>query len=154
MKRFAILAACAVMCAASALAQNKIFAKYADQKDIDYVCVSRPMLRLMSLAGGKSMKVNDVDISKLSGVLDRVLIIDSTNRKNTRTMAADFATLRRDPAYEVLMEARSGDETTVTLLNSTSDPHEFIMFVRDEEDATFIVMTGDFSADDVGQLVK
>ena len=153
MKRFFTLLLLSLTLA-SAPAQNAIFKKYAERDDVDYVCVTRAMLRFGGALSSTTLSVNGVNVAHLAKNLNNILIIDADQPAPMRQMRDDFATLRRDEAYEVLMEARSGGEVTVTLLNRSSTPMEFILYVQDKTDATFIILTGTFSDEDISHLIN
>lgn len=153
MKRIlTLLALCLAVTAASA--QNAIFKKYAERNDVDYVCVTRAMLRFGGAPTSSGLSVNGVNVARIAKNLNNILIIDADKPAPLRQMRDDYAALRRDEAYEVLMEARSDGEVSVTLFNSTASPMEFVVYVQDKSEATFIVMTGKFSDEDISHLIN
>lgn len=152
MKRIlTILALTLYLC--TAWAQNKVFQKYADIDNIEYICITKSMLKLLPT---KSANINGVSISGITDAINTILIINSQNEKVTRQMKDDFATLRQDPDYEVLMETRNDNERVTTLLNPSlnKDVKELVMYISHaNKEQTFIVLTGTFSDQQIKDIV-
>lgn len=159
MKRFfSILAVCILTLtswlATDANAQNKMFSKYKDMDDVEYICITKSMLRLL---GTGSATINGVHIDGITKAINVVLIINSESDKAGAMMKNDFAALSADPNYEMLMEIKGDGERISTLLNASNPVKEVVMFV-DGKDANdeqvFIVLTGKFTDDQLAKLLN
>ena len=142
MKRLSriLLVVCALwMATASAIAQNRIFEKYKKMDDVEYICIGRAMLKMMSLA---DMGVN---VSGSTNAIHRVLIIHSEENEPAARMVKDFEQLRDDEAYEMLLYVKSDDECVTTLLSAQGKEKELIMYIDSEDEKTFIVITGNLT---------
>ena len=134
-------------------AQNKIFRKYGDIDNVEYVCITRPMLKLMG--SNASTTINGVHIDGIADVLKTILIINTDNGKVCSQMDDDFEQLRDNPSYEVFMEVKLNDEHMVTMVSKTQADKELIMFIRarNSDERTFIVITGKFTDEQIAKLL-
>lgn len=139
--------------AQTAEAQNKMFRKYGEMDNVEYICISRPMLKLM---GKNSATINGVHIDGMTDALQVILIINSDDQKVQKQMDKDYDDLRDDEAYEVFMEIKQNDEHIVTMLNSQQAVKEVVMFIKNKTngDRVFIVMTGKFTDEQLNKLLN
>lgn len=158
MKRILTLIAIVVMTmttwmTTSAEAQNKMFRKYGDMENVEYICITSPMLKML---GKSSATINGVHINGITDALKVILIINSEDKQVKKTMDEDFDKLRDKAEYDVLMEIKQNDEHIVTLLNSESEVKEIVMFIKDkqEDSRVFIVLTGKFTDEQIAKLLN
>lgn len=158
MKRFfTILALCILTLTSwmsvSANAQNSIFGKYKNMDDVEYICITKAMLRFMK---GASATINGVHIDGITNALNLVLIVNSGDNKKARElMKEDYAKLSSDSDYESLMSVRSDGERVETLLNSKQSIKEVVMYIDENDgDQVFIVLTGKFTDEQLGKLLN
>lgn len=131
-------------------AQNKMFAKYKNMDDVEYICITKTMLRLM---GGGSVNINGVHIDGITKALNMVVIVNSDNQKVMQVMKDDFAKLSKDEAYETLMEIKNDDERVTMLLNASNQVKEVVMYVDGDDEQVFIVLTGKFTDEQLAKLL-
>lgn len=135
----------------TAWAQNKVFQKYADIDNIEYICITKSMLKLLP---NKSATINGVRIKGITDAINTILIINSQNEKVTAQMKEDFSSLRQNSGYEVLMETRNDNERVMTLLNTTTEVKELVMYISHaNKEQTFIVLTGTFSDQQIKDII-
>lgn len=137
---------------ASATAQNKLFSKYGDIDNVEYICITKSMLKLM---GNSSANINGVQIDGITDALNIIIIVNTENKNVLQQMSVDFQTLKDDSNYEILMDMRDDDERVTTLINSQSTTKEIVMYITEgKNEATFIVLTGKFTDDQLNKLIN
>ena len=152
-----LIALCASLFGATQVqAQNPIFQKYSDMDndDVEYVCITRSMLRMLSNNNSKKkIMVNGVNINGISDAVKVLLIINSGDPSVCSLMKEDFKTLKADPNYEMLMMIKDGMDKVITLYNQKKSDKELVMYIDDGIDQTFIVLTGDLTEDMVNKIL-
>lgn len=136
-----------------ASAQNKIFEKYSDMDDVEYICITKSMLKLMSL-GGSSVNINGVNVKGVTDAIKILLIINSEEQPVCQQMKTDFKALKGDSNYELLMMIKNNKEKVYTLFNDRSKEKELVMYIDNEDSQTFIVMTGALTKEIVNGLMN
>ncbi|MBR0038262.1 MAG: DUF4252 domain-containing protein [Bacteroidales bacterium] len=135
-----------------AFAQNAVFGKYSDMEDVEYICITKWMLRHLKGADN-SVTINGVKVQGLSNAIDVILIINSENRKVGEQMKNDFNTLKSDDNYKTLMVVKDNDSQVSTIFNDRQKTKELVMFINDDDEQTFIVLTGDLSDEMIEKLI-
>lgn len=143
MKRIILIAVIA-FCSIAAQAQNKIFAKYATMKGVEYVCINKAMFSAgLSLATAgmsiiDSADVSNTDLSDFSKFNSMITIHAEGNKK--AELYADIQKLIKDKDYVVLMESHSADENDATFLyNEKVNPKELIICNVGKEDCSVVI---------------
>lgn len=138
--------------AATATAQNKLFSKYADLDNVEYICITKSMLKLM---GNSSANINGVQIDGITDALNIIIIVNTENKNVISQMSTDFAKLKDDANYEVLMDMRDDRERVTTLINNQSTIKEIVMYITEgQNESTFIVLTGKFTNEQLNKLIN
>ncbi len=145
MKRLIITIAI-IACAFAAMAQNKIFEKYAKMEDVDYVCINKAMFNLAN-------SVLDAELSNLGGI-EKMLIISSNTAKGKSQIDKDIEVLSNDKNYEILMTARDGSDNVVFFFTDKRNPHELIIATQEKEESSIIVYAGNFSSKEVYEMLN
>ena len=145
MKRLIITIAI-IACAFAAMAQNKIFEKYAKMEDVDYVCINKAMFNLAN-------SVLDAELSNLGGI-EKMLIISSNTAKGKSQIDKDIEVLSNDKNYEILMTARDGSDNVVFFFTDKRNPHELIIATQEKEESSIIVYAGNFSSKEVSEMLN
>lgn len=145
MKRLIITIAI-IACAFAAMAQNKIFEKYAKMEDVDYVCINKAMFNLAN-------SVLDAELSNLGGI-EKMLIISSNTAKGKSQIDKDIEVLSNDKNYEILMTARDGSDNVVFFFTDKRNPHELIIATQEKEESSIIVYAGNFSSKEVFEMLN
>lgn len=135
-----------------ASAQNAIFEKYADMEDLEYVCVTSAMLKNL---GKSSATINGIHIEGITSALKNILIIHSSTKQCADQMKEDFAKLRKNDSYEMMMDMRDGKDRVITLVSSEKNNCELVMFIQESNrEASFVVLNGKFTEKQLRQLLS
>lgn len=145
MKRLIITIAI-IACTFAAMAQNKIFEKYAKMEDVDYVCINKAMFNLAN-------SVLDAELSNLGGI-EKMLIISSNTAKGKSQVDKDIEALSNDRNYEILMTAHDGSDNVVFIFTDKHNPHELIIATQEKEESSIIVYAGNFSSKEVYEMLN
>lgn len=146
MKRLIITIAI-IACAFAAMAQNKIFEKYAKMEDVDYVCINKAMFNLAN-------SVLDAELSSNLGGIEKMLIISSSTAKSKSQIDRDIEALSNDHNYEILMTAHDGSDNVVFFFTDKRNPHELIIATQEKEESSIIVYAGNFSSKEVFEMLN
>ena len=140
----------------AAQAQNSLFEKYSDMDNVEYICITKSMLRLMSDMGkdNRQVKINGVTINGFTDAIKVLLIINTDNDRAGRMMKTDFKTLKSDPNYEMLMMVRDDYEKVTTLYNSKGEDRELVMFIDEQDEQTFIVLSGKLTKEMINKILS
>ena len=148
-----LIALCATLFGATqAKAQNAIFEKYSDMEDVEYICITKSMLNLMS--SNKGVEINGVKINGITDALKVLLIINTDDDGVGRQMKTDFKALKADKRYEMLMMVKDNFERVTTLYNSHDKDKELVMFIDESDSQTFIVLTGALSEEIINKILS
>ncbi len=132
-------------------AQNKIYDKYADMKDIHYYCVNESMMQFCNAAfGALASQDGSTNVCKLQ----KMLTISSTQRGAVKKINADIKKLLGDKNYEVLANGRSeGGMSYNYLLNETDSPNELVICTSSDNYGMITVVVGHFSKKEISDVL-
>ena len=145
---------CAVVAMASLTvnAQVKAFEKYADMKNVSYVYISKYMLGMASKASMPS--VPGVDTKSLASKLTGIQIISSEEKTARAKLRNDVKDILAHDKYEVLMQIRE-DGDKVDIYHCIGKQQSVVVMLMDEDDsATVMIFSGNFTLDDVMKMTK
>ena len=144
-----------IMVAMSSLtvnAQVKAFEKYADMKNVSYVYISKYMLGMASKASMPS--VPGVDTKSLASKLTGIQIISSEEKTALAKLRNDVKDILARDKYEVLMQIRE-DGDKVDIYHCVGKQQSVVVMLMDEDDsATVMIFSGNFTLDDVMRMTK
>lgn len=134
-------------------AQNKIFAKYADMDNVEYVSITKAMLDLLGQEGKAT--IQGIQIDGVFPSLEGILLISTRDDAVCRQMEADKAAIEENEAYDCLLRLRSSERIfSSTYFGQNRGRNELIMFVGDDEDVSFIVLYGTFTQKELKELLN
>ena len=155
MKQKMIRTLLCIMVAMSSLtvnAQVKAFEKYADMKNVSYVYNSKYMLGMASKASMPS--VPGVDTKSLASKLTGLQIISSEEKTARVKLKNDVKDILARNKYEVLMQIRE-DGDKVDIYHCVGKQQSVVVMLMDEDDsATVMIFSGNFTLDDVMKMTK
>jgi thioredoxin-related protein len=155
MKQKMIRTLLCIMVAMSSLtvnAQVKAFEKYADMKNVSYVYISKYMLGMASKASMPS--VPGVDTKSLASKLTGLQIISSEEKTARVKLKNDVKDILARNKYEVLMQIRE-DGDKVDIYHCVGKQQSVVVMLMDEDDsATVMIFSGNFTLDDVMKMTK
>ena len=133
-------------------AQVKAFEKYADMKNVSYVYISKYMLGMASKASMPS--VPGVDTKSLASKLTGLQIISSEEKTARVKLKNDVKDILARNKYEVLMQIRE-DGDKVDIYHCVGKQQSVVVMLMDEDDsATVMIFSGNFTLDDVMKMTK
>ena len=133
-------------------AQVKAFEKYADMKNVSYVYISKYMLGMASKASMPS--VPGVDTKSLANKLTGIQIISSEEKTARAKLRNDVKDILAHDKYEVLMQIRE-DGDKVDIYHCVGKQQSVVVMLMDEDDsATVMIFSGNFTLDDVMKMTK
>ena len=148
-----LLVVVVAMASLTASAQVKAFEKYADMKNVSYVYISKYML---GMAGKMSTPaaVPGVDVKALASKLTGIQIITSEEKTARTKLKNDVKDMLARDKYEVLMQIRD-EGSKVDIYHSIGKQQSVVaMMVDDDDEATVMVFSGNFTMDDVMKMTK
>ena len=155
MKQKMIRTLLCIMVAISSLtvnAQVKAFEKYADMKNVSYVYISKYMLGMASKTSMPS--VPGVDTKSLASKLTGIQIISSEEKTARAKLRNDVKNILAHDKYEVLMQIRE-DGDKVDIYHCVGKQQSVVVMLMDEDDsATVMIFSGNFTLDDVMKMTK
>lgn len=133
-------------------AQVKAFEKYADMKNVSYVYISKYMLRMASNSSMPS--VPGVDTKSLASKLTGIQIISTEEKTARAKLKNDVKDILAHDKYEVLMQMRE-DGDKVDIYHCVGKQQSVVVMLMDEDDsATVMIFSGNFTLDDVMRMTK
>ena len=133
-------------------AQVKAFEKYADMKNVSYVYISKYMLGMASKTSMPS--VPGVDTKSLASKLTGIQIISSEEKTARVKLKNDVQDILAHDKYEVLMQIRE-DGDKVDIYHCVGKQQSVVVMLMDEDDsATVMIFSGNFTLDDVMKMTK
>ena len=133
-------------------AQVKAFEKYADMKNVSYVYISKYMLGMASKTSMPS--VPGVDTKSLASKLTGIQIISSEEKTARAKLRNDVKDILAHDKYEVLMQIRE-DGDKVDIYHCVGKQQSVVVMLMDEDDsATVMIFSGNFTLDDVMRMTK
>jgi hypothetical protein len=133
-------------------AQVKAFEKYADMKNVSYVYISKYMLGMASKASMPS--VPGVDMKTLASKLTGIQIISSEEKTARAKLKNDVKAILARDKYEVLMQMRE-DGSKVDIYHCVGKQQSVVVMLMDEDDnATVMIFSGNFTLDDVMKMTE
>ena len=133
-------------------AQVKAFEKYADMKNVSYVYISKYMLRMASNSSMPS--VPGVDTKSLASKLTGIQIISTEEKTARAKLKNDVKDILAHDKYEVLMQMRE-DGDKVDIYHCVGKQQSVVVMLMDEDDsATVMMFSGNFTLDDVMKMTK
>lgn len=133
-------------------AQVKAFEKYADMKNVSYVYISKYMLRMASNSSMPS--VPGVDTKSLASKLTGIQIISTEEKTARAKLKNDVKDILAHDKYEVLMQMRE-DGDKVDIYHCVGKQQSVVVMLMDENDsATVMIFSGNFTLDDVMKMTK
>lgn len=130
----------------SIYAQEDMFERLSDHKDITTVYISKSLLKMMP-----DINAGGANIKGLAGKLEQLEIYNSEESKEAaKLMKQEIAGLLKSKKYEILMKVKEKDNTVTFYVYKEKDRiKDLIMFVDQKEECSIIRIKGNFSAEDV-----
>lgn len=140
-----------LICAMQMMAQNQLYGKYQNYRNVRYVCITQTMLQAME-AEQPDVRIGGRSLSTIRSKIKNILIIRSTNKWGYKQMEDDWEVLAHDKNYKLLMEQNIEGTWWSELFRDGKTDCEFVLFQNDGKETIFIVLTGRFTAAEIKQI--
>ncbi|MDH6307677.1 hypothetical protein M2451_000126 [Dysgonomonas sp. PFB1-18] len=143
-----------LICGLSVQAQNNIFEKLSNHKDVTTVFVSKSLLSLMP-----NIDAGGVDLKSLTEKLEQVEIYRSDDNKNAaKVIRKETESLAKSKAYETLMNVKEPGENITFYAKKDKDSDkikDLVMFVnKPNNKVTLIRIMGNFTPEDIQKVIS
>lgn len=142
--------------AATAVAQCSLLDKYADEKGVEYVYISKAMLNLVTEGGFSSGHLKMP--GSVQGKLDCIQVVScDENKKVVGNMVADakaFVKNCEKEKFEVMMKAKEDEEVTTIYGRTTKEVNEYLLISYDTNECNFVYVKGRISVEDIKKYIK
>ncbi len=140
------------MASMNASAQVKDFEKYAKEKGMTYIYVSKFMLNMI---GGQTDALNiDLDMKSMMSKLDGVQIIVAEAEKPSAKLRQEVLTHVEKGKYELMMQLAEDDVKVDIYYLEHKRKSTLVMLQDDKGIVTLIAFTGTFATKDVMNMMK
>lgn len=156
MKKILAIAA-SLMLALTTFAQDgqSIYKKYSENTNVSAVYISPAMFKLMGSIPEVELGDDDLDITPAIQSLKGMYILDSENRSINNELKEDIQKLVKRGKYELLMEAKDGDELTrIYGIPKGKDYSSLIIFTYEPDECDFICIEGVLSQETLAALIS
>ncbi|GHV44800.1 hypothetical protein FACS1894180_6590 [Bacteroidia bacterium] len=150
MKKIFLTTLIALVAFSGVRAQDEMFKKFGNNKDITVVYISKALL---GLAGG--MNFGNSDIKGLANKLSMLEIYSSKQSDAIKMMKKEAEKLLKDDSeMETLMRARDGEQLFTFVAKKSSDGKikELLMIADEPNEFSIIRLLGSFTMEDVEKI--
>lgn len=123
-------------------AQDEIFEKLSDTKDVNVVYISRGMLQMMP-----NMRASGMDFGKIAEKLNSITILSGEETKSVQTIKDEMKNVVKKGNYEQTMFIKDEDSKTVFYSRKKNpkdeNVSEILMIMEEDDEITVIRITGD-----------
>ena len=130
-------------------AQQELFKKYSDMKNVTSVYVSKAMLDM-----NPSLFTKDIYIGKAASQLNSVQIISTMDNKIKSEMLKDIRELIKSSRYELLMKQKGTVSSSEFYVNRKGDKvKELVMVIDGAASLKFVYLEGEMTTKDVQNIL-
>ncbi|MFV0545450.1 MAG: DUF4252 domain-containing protein [Bacteroides sp.] len=145
-----ILTLIALMLALGAKAQNKLFDKYSDMRNVSSVYISKAMLSVQT-----EILTDDVNIGKVANELEGIYIISTLDKAIKTELRKDIQKLISNGKYELLMKQKGTASNSAFYIQRKGEKiRELIMVMDGAASLRFIALVGNLSIKDIQNITK
>lgn len=150
MKNFRMMLVCVLLVLPLlAQAQQELFKKYSDMKNVTSVYVSKAMLDM-----NPSLFTKDIYIGKAASQLNSVQIISTMDNKIKSEMLKDIRELIKSSRYELLMKQKGTVSSSEFYVNRKGDKvKELVMVINGAASLKFVYLEGEMTTKDVQNIL-
>ena len=138
----------------SANAENNIFEKFSNEKNVTYINVSKTMLNMMP---NGQLDLEILDLKSIINELDRIQILTCEENKSLIPQIRKECDIFKKAPYEVLMKVNGSGEAVIIYILPQSEGKikELVMSVDDNgNEFVLIQLSGNISIDKLQNLTK
>lgn len=143
---FALLA---LLCSLTGFAQNSIFDKYSDMRNVSSVYISKAMIEM-----SPNLYTNDVYIGKVAGQLDAVYIVSTMDNVIKKDMRKDIESFIEKGKYELLMKQKGIVSRSAFYVKKKGldKVRELVMITDGAATLKFVSLVGDLTLQDIQKI--
>lgn len=131
-------------------AQNSIFDKYSDMKDVSSVYISKTMIEMQP-----DLYTKDLYIGKVAGQLDAVYVISTMENNVKKDMRKDIEQFIQRGKYELLMKQKGRVSRSAFYVKRKGDKvKELVMITDGAATLKFISLIGDLTLKDIQNITN
>lgn len=131
-------------------AQNSIFDKYSDMKDISSVYISKTMIEMQP-----DLYTKDLYIGKVAGQLDAVYVISTMDNSVKKEMRKDIEQFIQRGKYELLMKQKGRVSRSAFYVKRKGDKvKELVMITDGAATLKYISLSGDLTLKDIQNITN
>jgi cytochrome b involved in lipid metabolism len=155
MKTKSVLTAMLLMTAGTVFAQNDWLDKFAANKDITQVTLTKSLLNMVPGIAA-SVDMNGVNVRDIITKLEQLDIFTSDSKPAKQLMRKEItAFFKNDKSYEVLMKIKDKEDNVSFYAQKDGNFFKsLIMFVDGDDDCVIIRMLGKFTAQDLQKITE
>lgn len=130
-------------------AQQELFKKYSDRKNVSSVYISKAMLEM-----NPSLFTKDIYIGKAASQLNSVQIVSTMDNNIKTDMLKDIRELVKSSRYELLMKQKGTMSSSEFYVNRKGDKvKELIMVTNGPASLKFVYLEGEMTTKDVQNIL-
>lgn len=131
-------------------AQNSIFDKYSDMKNVSSVYISKTMIEMQP-----DLYTKDLYIGKVLGQLDAVYVISTRDTNVKKDMRKDIEQFIQKGKYELLMKQKGTVSRSAFYVKRKGEKvKELVMITDGSATLKFISLTGDLTLKDIQNITN
>jgi hypothetical protein len=155
MKTKSLLTAMLLLTAGTVCAQNSLFDKFADHKDITQVTLTKALLNMVP-GMAASVDMNGVNVNEIVNKLEQIDIFTSEGDAAKQMMRKELtAYFKSDKSYEVLMRIKDNADNIVFYGQQDGNfIKSLVMFVDGDDDCVIIRLLGKFTTQDIQKITE
>lgn len=130
-------------------AQQELFKKYSDRKNVSSVYISKAMLEM-----NPSLFTKDIYIGKAASQLNSVQIVSTMDKMIKSDLLKDIRELVKSSRYELLMKQKGTVSSSEFYVNRKGDKvKELIMVTNGPASLKFVYLEGEMTTKDVQNIL-
>ena len=145
-----LLMAFALLLSLTATAQNSIFEKYSDMRNVSSVYISKTMIEMQP-----DLYTRDLYIGKVAGQLDAVYVISTRDNNIKRDLRKDIEQYVHKGKYELLMKQKGTVSKSSFYVRKRGDKvQELVMISDGAASLKFVILTGNLTLKDIQNITN
>jgi hypothetical protein len=156
MKTKSLLLMIYLLCSSIIYAQsgtiNKLFDKYENEDNITVISISKAMFNIIP----KNINTGNVNLKNIIHKIESMRIITSNNADLKEKMNSEFKlSVNGNKDYEELMRVKDGKSNIIFNVKRKENLiNELILLINDENDFVAIYITGNFTLNNIQDIIK
>ena len=142
--------------AVTAFAQDgkSLYNKYSERDAVQAVYISPAMFRLIGRLPDMQVGGSSLDLETLVKNMSGFYLLTIEKKAVADELAKDVQQFVTKGRYELLMEAKeSGEVSQIYTIGDDATIRSFVLFTRDDEEATFLSMDGEIPREALEQVL-